>query len=417
MAGRGREARVSGLRERSVTVAGVACRVWEQGTGRPVTFLPGIGGLPRWSPFLDALARERRVTAPSMPGFPGSSALPELDDHLDWLLATCDLLGSCGGVGGDLVAVSVGAALAADVAALWPDAVRRLVLVSPLGVFDPADPSADIFAQPAGGLGALLCSDPARFDAHVALPDGADRVEWTVQQVRAQEAAARLLWPVGDTRLARRLHRAPGPHCWCSAGTTACCRPPTASASSVPCRTRGWRWSTMPATWSTSMRRGPWPAWWRSFSAPEFRRSAVSLGRRAGEQPPRQRRLHTFARRQHQVAAQVAWASGRLACVRRHCDAQFSAGQGERAVRVVGEPLQSGVGALLEVQLRGGLGAVRLHAQVVRRHRQVAGCRLILAWMASGGQHSADPSGIANSCHSAHAGRREHHHEGNNIVD
>ena len=211
MAGGGGEEKVSTRRERTVTAAGVACRVWEQGAGQPVTFLPGIGGLPRWSDFPEVLAQGRRVLAPSLPGFPGSAALPELDDQLDWLLATHDLLRASGGAGGDLVAVSVGAALAADVAAVWPDAVRRLVLVSPLGLFDAADPSADIFAQPAGGLGALLCGDPARFDAHVALPDGADRVEWTVQQVRAQEAAARLLWPVGDTRLARRLHRVTQP--------------------------------------------------------------------------------------------------------------------------------------------------------------------------------------------------------------
>ena len=198
-------------RERTVTVAGVECRVWEQGRGRPVTFLPGIGGLPRWSSFLEVLAQGRQVVAPSLPGFPGAAALPELDDQLDWLLAAHDLLRAAGGAGGDLVAVSVGAALAADVAAVWPDAVRRLVLVSPLGLFDAAEPSADIFAQPADGLGALLCSHPARFDAHVALSEGADRVEWTVQQVRAQEAAARLLWPVGDTRLARRLHRVTQP--------------------------------------------------------------------------------------------------------------------------------------------------------------------------------------------------------------
>ena len=211
MAGRRREAGVSAPREHSVTAAGVACRVWEQGSGPPLTFLPGIGGLPRWSAFLDALAQGRRVVAPSVPGFPGSAALPELDDQLDWLLATHDLLQACGGAGSDLVAVSVGAALAADVAAVWSGAVRRLVLVSPLGLFDAADPSTDIFAQPAGGLGKLLCSDPARFDAHVALPDGGDRVEWTVQQARAQEAAARLLWPVGDTRLARRLPRVTQP--------------------------------------------------------------------------------------------------------------------------------------------------------------------------------------------------------------
>ena len=211
MAGRRCEAGVSTPREHSVTAAGVACRVWEQGSGQPVTFLPGIGGLPRWSAFLDALAKERRVVAPSLPGFPGSVALPELDDQLDWLLATHDLLRLAGAAGSDVVAVSVGAALAADVAAVWPEAVSRLVLVSPLGMFESANPSADIFAQPSGGLGELLCSDSARFDTHVALPDGGDRVEWTVQQVRAQEAAARLLWPVGDTRLARRLHRVTQP--------------------------------------------------------------------------------------------------------------------------------------------------------------------------------------------------------------
>lgn len=200
-------------RERTVRVAGVSCRVWEQGAGEPIAFLAGVGGLPRRTRFLDRLARTRRVIAPSLPGFPGSEGLPgseaigRLDDHLDWLLATRDLLDAAGAEGADLIGVSVGAALAADVAALWPASVRRLVLVSPLGLFDAADPTADIFAQGPGDLGALLCSDPAAWEAHVEAPESADPVEWTVMQVRAQEAAARLLWPVGDTRLARRLHR------------------------------------------------------------------------------------------------------------------------------------------------------------------------------------------------------------------
>ena len=198
---------VSEPRERTVRVAGVSCRVWEQGTGEPVAFLAGVGGLPRWTPFLERLARTRRVIAPSLPGFPGADAIGLLDEHLDWLLATHDLLVAAGAVGADLIGVSVGAALAADVACVWPASVRRLVLVSPLGLFDADDPTADLFAQGPGDLGALLCRDPAVWDAHVALPQSADRVEWAVVQVRAQEAAARLLWPVGDTRLSRRLHR------------------------------------------------------------------------------------------------------------------------------------------------------------------------------------------------------------------
>ena len=266
----GRYAPLSARRERSVTVAGVSCRVWEQGTGPPVAFLPGIGGLPRWSGFLEALARGRRVVAPSLPGFPGAAALAELDDQLDWLLATHDLLRAADGAGGDLVGVSLGAALAADVAAVWPHAVRRLVLVSPLGLFDAADPSADIFAQPAGGLGALLCGDPARFDAHVALPDGADRVEWTVQQVRAQEAAARLLWP-WEIRVWHAGCRAfPNPPCWCSAGTTGCCRPGIGGAFRMRCRRRGWSWWPAPVTWSTWTPHTAWPAWSRGFCAPDI---------------------------------------------------------------------------------------------------------------------------------------------------
>ena len=197
--------------ERTVRAAGAACRVWEQGAGEPVALLAGVGGLPRPTRFLERLARTRRVITPSLPGFPGSEAIGRLDDHLDWLLATRDLLDAAGAGGADLIGVSVGAALAADVAAVWPASVRRLALVSPLGLFDAAEPTADLFAQRPGELAGLLCSDPAVWDAHVAAPEAGDPVEWAVVQARAQEAAARLLWPVGDTRLARRLHRVEQP--------------------------------------------------------------------------------------------------------------------------------------------------------------------------------------------------------------
>jgi pimeloyl-ACP methyl ester carboxylesterase len=103
--------------------------------------------------------------------------------------------------------VSVGGALAADVAAVWPDLVDRLILVSPLGLFDEKEPSTDLFAQRPDQLPQLLCADPRRYVAHIAAPEGAEPVEWMVQTTRAREAAARLLWPLGDTGLASRLHR------------------------------------------------------------------------------------------------------------------------------------------------------------------------------------------------------------------
>jgi len=195
------------LRTYTVTVNEQPCRVWEKGEGSPLVFLAGFGGLPRWTECLDHVAASRRVITPSLPGFPGSAAIGPLYTHLDWLLATRDLIAGAQLERCDLMGVSLGAALAADIAALWPDLVDRLVLVSALGLFDENDPSADPFAQRPDELPQLLCMHPERYVAHTALPEGTDPVEWTVAATRAKEAAARLLWPLGDTGLAGRLNR------------------------------------------------------------------------------------------------------------------------------------------------------------------------------------------------------------------
>jgi pimeloyl-ACP methyl ester carboxylesterase len=194
-------------RTSTVTINQHPCRVWEKGEGSPLVFVAGFGGLPRWTECLDHLSARRRVIAPSLPGFPGSVAIGPLYAHLDWLLATRDLITGAGLQRCDLMGVSLGAALAADIAALWPNLVDRLVLVSALGLFDENDPSADPFAQRPDELPQLLCMRPERYVAHTALPEGADPVEWTVTATRAKEAAARLLWPLGDTGLASRLSR------------------------------------------------------------------------------------------------------------------------------------------------------------------------------------------------------------------
>ncbi len=75
-----------------MTVNGHAHRVWSKGTGRPLGFLAGIGGLPKWTPFLDRLAESRQVIAPSLPGFPGAAGHEDLDTIFDWILATHDIV-------------------------------------------------------------------------------------------------------------------------------------------------------------------------------------------------------------------------------------------------------------------------------------------------------------------------------------
>jgi pimeloyl-ACP methyl ester carboxylesterase len=201
---------MSDVTEHYVEVNGLPCRVWEKGEGRKLFYLPGVAGLPRWTGFLDKLAETRRVVAPSLPGYPGAEGHDLLDSHLDWIVAALDLLAAAGADSGepiDLIGASIGGSFAAEIAAVCPALVRRLVLIAPFGLYDTDAPPADIWAQRPGAAPAILCRNPDTFTAFTAPPVGADPGEWSIVMTRAAEATARVLWPLGDTRLIRRLHR------------------------------------------------------------------------------------------------------------------------------------------------------------------------------------------------------------------
>jgi pimeloyl-ACP methyl ester carboxylesterase len=190
----------------TVELNGFSCRVWTAGSGPKLGFLAGFGGLPKWVPFLDALARERTVVVPSLPGFPGGErGHSVLDNHLDWVLATRLLLQKAGLDGADLAGSSVGGSLAAEIAAIWPQSVKRLALIAPFGLFDDKDPATDPWAQRAPDVPGLMTADPARWEELKAEPEGQNSPEWPIEQVRAAEAAARIFWPLGNTKLEKRL--------------------------------------------------------------------------------------------------------------------------------------------------------------------------------------------------------------------
>ncbi len=189
----------------TVEVNGHPCRVWTKGKGPKVGFLAGLGGLPRWVPFLDRLAESRTVVAPSLPGYPGATGHTELDTHLDWVLAVRQLLDKAGLSGADLAGASVGGAFAAEMAAIFPGNVGKLALIAPFGLFDDKEPAADPWAQRKDVLPGLMCAEAATWNDLVAAPEGANSVEWPIEMTRASEAAARAFWPLGNTRLEKRL--------------------------------------------------------------------------------------------------------------------------------------------------------------------------------------------------------------------
>ena len=200
--------------ERTLEVNGLTSRIWEKGEGEPVGYLAPLVGLPRWTPFLDRLAERRRVIVPSLPGFPGGLGHEQLDDLADWVIATLDLLDAAGLEGADLIGASVGGTLAAEVAAFSRRSVGRLVLISPFGLFDDAEPVADVWAQRVPDVNPLLSSRPEELARHIGpdSPENPDELlENQILQTRASEATARLLWPTCDLGLRKRLHRIGAP--------------------------------------------------------------------------------------------------------------------------------------------------------------------------------------------------------------
>jgi len=196
----------------TVEVNGFPTRVWRKGSGPRLGFFAGFGGLPRWIPMLDQLAEHRTVIVPSLPGFPGGDrGHSVLDNHLDWVLAMRELVTKSDLAGADIAGSSVGASMAAEVAACWPDAVRRLALIAPFGLFIDENPPADPWAQRPDNVPALLCADPENWKRLKAMPEGANSIDWPIEQTRANEAAARIFWPLGNTGLAKRLHLVQAP--------------------------------------------------------------------------------------------------------------------------------------------------------------------------------------------------------------
>ncbi|MDP4595220.1 MAG: alpha/beta hydrolase [Beijerinckiaceae bacterium] len=186
-------------------------RVWTKGRGKRLCVLAGAGGAKKWTPFLEELSRSRKVIVPSLPGFPGGAPSEGLDQLMDWILAACDVVEAAGCLDSDMVGASIGATFAAEIAAFWPDNVKKLTLIAPFGLYDAAHPVADIFAQRPGAMANVLSRKPDELNTWLSPPEGFDPGEWEVQSLRANVATASIIWPLGDTRLNQRLWRIKAP--------------------------------------------------------------------------------------------------------------------------------------------------------------------------------------------------------------
>ena len=193
------------------TKKGTRCRVLEGGSGAPVVFFHGAGGLLADNPFLDGLARRYHVFAPEWPGYGESAGDELLEDMLDFALHGWDLVDALGLRQPHLVGHSMGGMIAAEMACLAPRDLARLVLVGAAGLWLEEHPIPDIFAMLPQEIAEVLFVDPARGAA--LLTGGADLSDiealkdFYVVTQRRLSMAGKILFPIPNRRLSRRLYR------------------------------------------------------------------------------------------------------------------------------------------------------------------------------------------------------------------
>jgi pimeloyl-ACP methyl ester carboxylesterase len=196
---------------KTVATPHVPVRYLEGGSGPPLVFLHGAGGVTAEDPFLNALAKHFHVHAPLLPGYGDSEECNELRDMLDVTLHYWDVVDALGLKDPILVGHSMGGMIAAEMAAIAPREVSRLALICPAGLWLDDHPIADIFSTLPYEMPALLFHDAA---AGAAMMTSGRSVEdpgflqaYLVQNARQLGMAGRLLFPIPDRGLSQRLYR------------------------------------------------------------------------------------------------------------------------------------------------------------------------------------------------------------------
>ena len=170
-----------------VEVAGARIHLPSRGEGAAILSLHSVEGNLGFLPYLDALAQSACVYAPTHPGY-GTSERPE------WLETISDLarfyLWMLQELGLDrvhLIGGFMGGWIAAEMAAMCPQALHSLALIGTAGV-RPADGEiADIFLLGEEGTIELAISDPNPIAAAI-------EAEAPNVRIRGREMTTRLCW-------------------------------------------------------------------------------------------------------------------------------------------------------------------------------------------------------------------------------
>jgi len=183
-------------------------KIYRGGKGPTLVWLHGVSVVTEQDPVILELAKNFSVIAPVAPGYGDLAEIKELRDVHDLALYYDDVLDTLNLKGAAVAGHSFGAMIAAELAAHVPDRVGRLVLVSPLGLWNDNYPVADLFARPYPDIDALLWEGAGNKPAaRNAIKESEQTVEDLVALAQGLTTVAQYIWPLPDKGLRRRLYR------------------------------------------------------------------------------------------------------------------------------------------------------------------------------------------------------------------
>lgn len=193
------------------TSRGASCRVLTGGTGDPLVFFHGMGGLDENDPLLTALADRYTIHAPELPGYGESTGQELLEDMLDFTLHAWDTVDALGIDRPNVLGHSMGGMMAAEMACIDNHRMAKLALIAPAGLWIDAHPVPDVFGMLPHELPALLFADPeagaAAMTGGVDFSDMDALVEFFIGNAKRLGTAGKILFPIPNRRLSKRLYR------------------------------------------------------------------------------------------------------------------------------------------------------------------------------------------------------------------
>lgn len=186
-----------------------------KGKGPALVYFHPAAGLA-WDPFLDKLSESFTVHAPEFPGmtYGDPYAIHQVDDIADAVLLYEEAIRSLGLIGAVAIGQSFGGMVALELAATFPGLFSKLVVLDPPGLWRDEAPVVNVIAAPPEALPALLFKDPMGPAAQAVLamptePEAA--VAATAQLVWNMGVTGKMIWPIPDCGLEKRLHRVKSP--------------------------------------------------------------------------------------------------------------------------------------------------------------------------------------------------------------